>query len=566
MLNELGLGIIRPKEQMKLTKKELGSVYTPTAISQWVASLLKDIDCKGTILDPAAGDGSLLNPFSKLGFKEIVGCDLIQSELCKIKESIKSAKTYNLDAFHPSKKLNILEFWEKFLKDHKVNTVVCNPPWGGKINLSQPQLQKEGLLLANGQFDSYELFIELMVKASSSGTKFAFIIPDSIFLPEHKPLRKFILDNCVVHGIYRLGEGVFENVFRGTVILLFEKGIPENQHLIKCFRLPKQWRTNIDLGHVTYSDATESLSHFVPQKRFSLDHELRFDIDASEEDITISKIEKVPTLDLRATFTSGRGIELSKTGKVVECEYCGTHYPHPRKPGSLFCRCGKEINVNEKNTKNIISKKATQGHVPLFVGEDISRYKSAPSRYIKSNVKGINYKINSLENPRILVRKTGIGINSTIVHSNILTNQVVFHFSLKNKSTPSFFLEYFQGILASRILLSYYLKKFGDNEWRSHAYVTQKIIFQLPIPLPVEGHPSWSNAKKIADLVRKKNEDEDSDNAIDFEIEKIVLDQYNLDQEDLEWSIKTLKNAQQLKLITLMLSRSEHLLNRKGTE
>lgn len=42
-------------------------------------------------------------------------------------------------------------------------------------------------------------------------------------------------------------------------------------------------------------------------------------------------------------------------------------------------------------------------------------------------------------------------------------------------------LEYYLALLNSRVVYYYYLKVYGENEWKSHPYLTKKIIFSLPL-------------------------------------------------------------------------------------
>ena len=47
---------------------------------------------------------------------------------------------------------------------------------------------------------------------------FGYIIPDSITLPEHEPLRRMLLDSTTVTDLIRAGEGLFPSVYPRRVL------------------------------------------------------------------------------------------------------------------------------------------------------------------------------------------------------------------------------------------------------------------------------------------------------------------------------------------------------------
>jgi hypothetical protein len=74
----------------------------------------------------------------------------------------------------------------------------------------------------------------------------------------------------------------------------------------------------------------------------------------------------------------------------------------------------------------ITEKKASKKHKPIIVGEGVNRYYVSPIKYIDTSKPGVNYKEPELyEPPKLVVRKTGIGIYATLDNSNAYTTQVV---------------------------------------------------------------------------------------------------------------------------------------------
>ena len=98
---------------------------------------------------------------------------------------------------------------------------------------------------------------------------------------------------------------------------------------------------------------------------------------------------------------------------------------------------------------------------------------------------GIDYKSPHLyQGEKLLVRKTGRGIYSTIDRTGAYTNQVVYIFKLRNalpEQHGPLRLSYMLGVLNSRMMLYRYYKKLGDIEWKSFPYMTQKTIMELPV-------------------------------------------------------------------------------------
>jgi hypothetical protein len=99
------------------------------------------------------------------------------------------------------------------------------------------------------------------------------------------------------------------------------------------------------------------------------------------------------------------------------------------------------------------------------------------------NCEGIKYKEPALyRGPKLLVRKTGVGLSASIDHSGAFTNQVVYIFRLLDEFKKSLPLELFLAVMNSRAMYYFVVKQHGETEWRSHPYVTQTQILNLPLP------------------------------------------------------------------------------------
>jgi hypothetical protein len=226
--------------------------------------------------------------------------------------------------------------------------------------------------------------------------------------------------------------------------------------------------------------------------------------------------------------------------------------------------CGFSFDLKSARIEQIVESNVTprRGWKPLVVGEDVDRYAVTPSRIIRINVAGINYKSQEVfEKRKILIRKTGVGIKAAIDESGALTNQVVFHYRLDPKwKAPSFLLDYFLGVLCSRVLLAYHLKRFGENEWRSHPYVTQRIISELPIPDVREGTWQWRQARAIAEAAARRRKRSSRYILDDLMVDRLVAGLYGLSERDCGWVLKVLDSAQALEPIRSLRVNDPHSL------
>lgn len=109
------------------------------------------------------------------------------------------------------------------IKLPKIQAIIANPPWSSEKIYTRDELHQAGFSLTDGQYDSYVLFIELAYKLLQNNGYFAFIIPDSIFDAQNESLRRFLISNMQIKVIARLGEKLFENIFRATTVIICQK-------------------------------------------------------------------------------------------------------------------------------------------------------------------------------------------------------------------------------------------------------------------------------------------------------------------------------------------------------
>lgn len=255
-----------------------------------------------------------------------------------------------------------------------------------------------------------------------------------------------------------------------------------------------------------------------------------FDIDAhSDEEELLAKITS-DIIDWKQIFNFGRGVEISKSGKIVYCPVCNCAQGYKKKQmdaGEKVCtHCGANILVNAETAHNVVTLSPEPESVLIYVGENIRRYGINGECYIRPNINGINYKNRELYNPpKLLIRKTGLGIYGAIDYTGSMTSQTVYilKYADEDNVTP---LEYYLALLNSRVVYYYYLKVYGENEWKSHPYLTKQIIYTLPIR-PYAANELDQQIVQLATALMQTY-----DYQTDLQLEKLIMQKYGLTVEE----------------------------------
>ena len=160
---------------------------------------------------------------------------------------------------------------------------------------------------------------------------------------------------------------------------------------------------------------------------------------------------------------------------------------------------------------------------------------------------GISYKDASIYQPaKLLVRKTGVGVSVAIDYSQALTNQVVY--ILRTRKDNDIALEFYLGLLASRAVYYYIAKTHGETEWRSHPYLTQKQLMEIPVPsLDSLSKRYCRQVESIVRILRKYTHTAALPSPDDeASIERMVAEMYGLTSQDYEAIFGAIHDAQDL--------------------
>ncbi len=551
-------------------QKQIGAFYSPESLAMILVRTMlslcrtKKQDAPLTILDPATGDSILLRTFSHIANKKTefkyIGVDI---EKKAIRESIASIfpneyfRFKRANALRPNDMLSPIEGWKSILQDEEyVDMVISNPPWGA--DLSDSIEPSKYYNLAKGQYDSYDLFVELSINLLKEGGIYGFILPDSIYENQHKGVRRLLLESTEVKYIYRLGEGFFENVNIGVSLIIGCKTTCVD-NVVKCIHLSSAERktaiSSLDIDLIVKQNCVEIKQDYMKKCGFA------FITDIGVDDMPIiNKLEKCAVIGNVVEGT--RGVELSKKGLIYQCSVCSYWHPYPSsfRRTTICSKCGNPINVGNITPLTIVHDKETYASVPFIRGEDISRFKTKAVVYIEKGFDGINYKTeNVYVGSKILIRKTGVGITAGIDYTGSYTNQVVYIYRKKSSVMSPISNEVILGILCSRVMMYFIIKRYGTNGWRTHPYLTQKMIESLPFPNIKPNSDCSAILDNLTWLVKEIIKKNDSESLIDIDvkIEILVGKLFGLNKEDYIQIFSTIRSVQQMIPFKVLLNFNE---------
>jgi type I restriction-modification system DNA methylase subunit len=461
------------------------------------------------------------------------------------------------------------EFSEIFEENNGFDVIVGNPPWGAETDPYSDWLESEnGFELAKGQYDSYELFLELGEELLNDEGSMGFIIPDTLLNRDSSPLREWLVENKQIDQVYKLGEGIFDSVYAGTVILQYTNRPPSEDTETKVGLIQKEDRKRMmGSGGEALSSILQENNHLTRQQRFRVDNESSIRVWAGEKDYEILDIMETDTVSWSEVIDNGRGDEIGRDGEVMQCPYCMEWDTFPRKRaeskgGGYYSKtcthCGEEYEFEEAiSTREIIKDHPTDDcDTPIYFGEHVNRYRLSEPAYIDPDIDGVGLKDDwRYEPPKLLIRQASVGFFTTVDYTNARCLQAVFSFRPKeDREEPfdNYDIEYFLGFLNSRAMLYYYAKTEGITEWQSYPRHTQTDIMSLPVP-----EVDWNDEDEreayeefvslVGDAIGDNSEKVGRD--LDWEIESAVLEMYGVPDEKQPRLWNELKEMQRLRIL-----------------
>ncbi|OAQ54840.1 hypothetical protein HTG_04535 [Natrinema mahii] len=453
-------------------------------------------------------------------------------------------------------------------EDDGFTVIAGNPPWGAEVEPYEEWLEHDNnYTLASGQYDIYELCIELTEQLLKEDGTLGFIIPDSIFREEHEDLREWLATNHQIDQVHKLGEGIFEDVWAGTAILQYTRTPSDGENVVECSVLRKEDRERMQgAGGTALSTLIEDRLNTKTQQRILDEDDYNFRPFADEDDYEIMSTMESDTVDTREVLDDSRGDEIGKSGNVMRCPSCMKWDTFPRSRseengGGYYPKtcthCGHEYKFeNASETRTIIKDtQPDEDWKKLYFGEHVTRYRESGHAYIDDSVSGIDFEDEALyDPPKILLRKTGFGFNAFVDYTDARCLQVVYVFRLlEDRAEPyeQYDLEYFLGLINSRVMLYYYTKERSEIEWQSYPYKTQGLIMGLPFPeIDFDDSEQKQKYDRFVELVREACQ---SDGQIgrdeDWELERLAYDFYDIPTEKRNRISNELKELQRLQVV-----------------
>lgn len=549
----------------RIRQKALGAFYTPEILARYIAGMVMslykpDLKSRTNIIDPASGDSILLRTTVHAASERnipvrVLGIDkdrdaIIRSE--KLFSTIDCPSNFvQTDGLYPMECEAPKEGWSKLEHEYfptGANLIVSNPPWGtdkGIYDTAQKCFDT-----ARGQFDIYDLFIETCINILGGGGCYGIVVPDSIYSQEHTEVRKLLLQKTELKYIIRIGEGFFPNVNMAISLIFGIKGNPtSSKSHIKCAHLSTIERKKVLAGETSFNEAVRGSLINIPAK-YMIDMGYSFVTDVKSCDKSLMQ-QLHECSHISDVTSSQRGVELSKKGVILQCAKCSEWFPLPRTTSTFVicphCRCKLPIDTLCK--KGIITSNPRTNSRQFISGENIARYKCTPISYIELGVKGINYKSETLyKEPKIIVRKTGVGITAGMDYNNCWVNQVVYILRRKQDLPSCITNEVILAILNSRILTYYIIKDKGSNGWKTHAYLSQSDVGSLPFPqIDVSDPKIVETLSRITTLVEQlAKDDEYISPEKDSEIERYVAGLFGLNKQQYQVIFDAIKGVQQM--------------------
>ena len=573
-VNNLDLGRIYTEEISYKDRKVLGEIYTPPKIVKYILDAVEFTSEKNLhkkkIIDLSCGSGSfLIHAINRLKnfYKKRFGTkkeeDLSLEEGISIINAI-SNSIYGIDVnpiacilaqinFHLAlsdiyqiifnldenynipffKIFNLNAYNLKTLKNYinfqNFDFVVGNPPYLFIRSISDKNknvIESNDFNTNQGQYDSYQLFLELGIRLLQKGGHLGYIIPDSILaLSNRAIIRKYICKYTKIRSISIVGEQ-FENSIVSNIILTLEK--EPNQATRK--------ENIIDINK--FNEQSKSKNKI---KQRMLKHwNYRFLINLTERDIEIlnylnKRFPKLGELIQKDGFdiTLSRGVELTKEGKVFFCKTCNKYFPLPR--GKNKCKnCGNEFGQQDIE-KIIRNQKPT--HIPEAFRPylySLQRYRVKKCKYININKPGINYKDLDNYKDRIIIRQLNQDnlICASYHKGQLLSSQSYYNLKVHEASYPLFDNLYLLALLNSHLLSYYFIKSFGSYKQLFKRILIQKIK-GLPIKIPktVKEQEVVKDIRDYIDiLLREEDLKPNKYKSIQEELDRLIYKLYKLDK------------------------------------
>jgi type I restriction-modification system DNA methylase subunit/predicted type IV restriction endonuclease len=409
--------------------------------------------------------------------------------------------------------------FQETMKNGGFDAVIGNPPYGASFSKDMVSYFQKTFKVAQGELDSYALFMERSINLLNNEALLGIIVPDTwLTLINNSHLRHFILMNFTIVEIDTLNEFVFLNATIDPLLLFIKKELPNSNHNVFVNSIDKKCRPSDCLDFKKPSKTA--------QKNWVASSNYQINVFITKDNATAISKCRLNSTPLSELIEYRAGCKPYEVGKGFPPQ---TKQTLIQKPFTSF-------------------KKEATDWKPLIRGDDVQRYsiKKKKPEYIKYGkwlaaprewrvFSEDRLLIQAIRNPSIERR-----IISSYTNEDIVSRINVYSLFLKAGSDVQY--TYLLGVLNSS-LMNWLLKKI----YGLHTYVITGIL-QLPIKIIDKSNSKSVNSiislvSTILSLYKKlplaKTDQEKTiiqrqiDSA-DRRIDELVYELYGLTEEEIE--------------------------------
>ena len=558
-------------------RKALGEFYTPLSVVNYILNAIGYTDNNKIenrkLIDISCGSGSFIIPVVKMLFKRLKNItnlnNITESSLKQAKKIIKwiQEAIYGVDInpiacilcqinihyvlFEIYRKIRKIEPEYKLPMFNIINSdaltlsnlslfdfVVGNPPYLFIRDIPKEQrelIESKRFETNDGQYDYYQIFIEIGIRLLKSQGKLGYIVPDSLLaLSNRLILRRYIYNTTKIKEIYYTGPK-FDDPVVSNIILILEKesnGLEREKNSIKIILIDNQEK--------------QILQKVLKKWNF------KFLIHLNDTDISIiehldKEFPKLKDLNKNDGYiiNLNRGVELAKTGEIIYCEKCKTYFPIPRK--DLLCqKCGSQLKIEhiEKIIQKNIPKNRNESFKSFLFA--INRYNIKEKKYIDITKNGINYKDLKFYEDRIIIRQLSQNnlICATYDKNISLTSQSFYNLKILQTPIKEFNHSFLLGIINSTLLSYYFIKSFGSYKKLFPRILIEKIK-NLPIKIPEtekEKKLAREIIKQVNILLEAKDKSINLLEKVQQEIDSLIFNLFQISNNDQNYILNYMKN------------------------
>lgn len=540
------LGMLLRKTQKRtelvdggIHRKALGIYYTPSYIVQHIVAAtigeaLKKADeatVRGlSVVDPACGSGSfLLKAYDLIESwwrgnrgmdlaQTLLGADagevvfnrrseIIQRNLFGVDLDPKAAEIARLNLLLriteqrrrlPTLKQNIrvgdsltsVDWKSEFshaVQGGKFDVVIGNPPWSSKIpsETNATLATKWGLSAKNVNVCS--LFVLQGLSLVKEGGYFGFLLPKVIVKNEaYEPVRRKLLAEFDLTRILDFGQ--FPGVASDAVGIVARRTQPGRHTLV--FGLEGK--------------ALEEREP-IEQKVFTSSPASVLALGATAATNRILRKVEFSSNPLGKLFFVSRGIELGQKSILAWCPSCSSYNETGSKyygPSERKCQaCGEKMPKHGGEGTSISSPTKTVTYTRSCVaGRQLKRYMITATYFVPDSLKGVDYKEEIFEGPRIFLKRIATRPTGTLVSDGLIAFNTVYSLRPKGGDRAAL-VPRVLGLLNSKVLGFYYEKTYNIG-MNLTTQVTMNVLSRLPIR-ETEGE-AWrrigEKSRELADL------------------------------------------------------------------